>query len=63
MRMISEQLLRKHMPHLQHDMWVYQHLLISAEKKVRRCVENGATPQLLDIAAPRPPIEAFVLST
>src|ERR1700704_6026882 len=75
----------KHMPQLQHNMWViatrtavlsiitgggkwvettiaadplYQHLLITAEKKFWHCVESGETPHLFDIETPRQPIEA-----
>ena len=75
----------KHMPQLQHNMWVtasrtavlsiitgggkwvemtvpadplYQHLLLTAEKKFWRCVENGETPHLFGVEPPRPRIEA-----
>ncbi len=75
----------KHMPQLQHNMWVtasrtavlsiitgggkwvemtipadplYQHLLLTAEKKFWRCVESGEPPQLFGIEPPRPKIEA-----
>src|SRR6195256_2333023 len=75
----------KHMPQLQHNMWViatrtavlsiitgggkwvemtiaadplYQHLLITAEKKFWHCVESGETPHLFGIETPRQPIEA-----
>src|SRR3954463_2734968 len=75
----------KHMPQLQHNMWVtasrlavlsiitgggkwvemtipadplYQHLLLTAEKKFWRCVENGETPRLFGIEPPRPRLEA-----
>ena len=75
----------KHMPQLQHNMWVtasrtavlsiitgggkwvemtipadplYQHLLLTAEKKFWRCVETGETPQLFGIEPPRPRVEA-----
>src|SRR2546426_5033996 len=75
----------KHMPQLQHNMWVtnaktavlsiitgggkwieipipadslYQHLLLTAEKKFWRCVENGEPPRLFGIEPPRPRIEA-----
>jgi predicted phage-related endonuclease len=37
---------------------LYQHLLITAEKKFWRCVESGETPRLFGIEAPRPRIEA-----
>jgi predicted phage-related endonuclease len=37
---------------------LYQHLLITAEKKFWRCVESGGTPRLFGIEAPRPRIEA-----
>ena len=75
----------KHMPQLQHNMWVtnakaavlsiitgggkwveitipadslYQHLLLTAEKKFWRCVESGEPPRLFGIEPPRPRIEA-----
>ena len=75
----------KHMPQLQHNMWVtssraavlsiitgggkwvemtipadplYQHLLLTAEKKFWRCVEGGETPRLFDVEPPRPRVEA-----
>jgi predicted phage-related endonuclease len=75
----------KHMPQLQHNMWVtssrtavlsiitgggkwvemtmpadplYQHLLLTAEKKFWRCVETGEPPRLFGIESPRPRIEA-----
>src|SRR5437667_5105534 len=74
----------KHMPQLQHNMWVinakaavlsiitgggkwveiaipadplYQHLLLTAEKKFWRCVENGEPPRLFGIEPPRLRIE------
>jgi len=37
---------------------LYQHLLLTAEKKFWRCVENGETPRLFGIDPPRPRIEA-----
>jgi predicted phage-related endonuclease len=75
----------KHMPQLQHNMWVtasrtavlsiitgggqwvemtipadplYQHLLLTAEKKFWRCVESGEPPALFGGEPPRPRIEA-----
>src|SRR5882724_7747304 len=75
----------KHMPQLQHNMWVtnaraavlsiitgggkwveitiaadclYQHLLLTAEKKFWRCVESGDPPRLFGVEPPRPRIEA-----
>src|SRR5258707_1650849 len=75
----------KHMPQLQHNMWVcasrtavlsiitgggkwvemtipadplYQHVLITAEKKFWRCVGTGETPHLFGLEPPRPKIEA-----
>src|SRR5579864_5615310 len=72
---------QKHMPQLQHNMWVtnakvsvlsvitgggkwveitipadalYQHLLLTAEKKFWRCVEGGEPPRLFGIEPPRP---------
>jgi len=76
----------KHMPQLQHNMWVtnattavlsvitgggkwveitvatdslYQHLLLTAEKKFWRCVESGEPPRLFFAEPPRPRIEAI----
>jgi predicted phage-related endonuclease len=37
---------------------LYQHLLLTAEKKFWRCVESGETPLLFGIEPPRPRIEA-----
>ncbi len=37
---------------------LYQHLLLTAEKKFWRCVENGEPPRLFGVEAPRPRIEA-----
>ncbi len=75
----------KHMPQLQHNMWVtnsrlaalsvitgggkwveikitadslYQHLLLTAEKKFWHCVETGDPPRLFGVEPPRARIEA-----
>jgi predicted phage-related endonuclease len=37
---------------------LYQHLLLTAEKKFWRCVENGEIPHLFGVEPPRPRIEA-----
>jgi predicted phage-related endonuclease len=37
---------------------VYQHLLLTAEKKFWRCVQSGETPHLFTVEPPRPRIEA-----
>jgi len=37
---------------------LYQHLLITAERKFWRCVQNGETPLLFGIEPPRPRLEA-----
>jgi YqaJ-like viral recombinase domain len=37
---------------------LYQHLLLTAEKKFWRCVESGGPPRLFGIEPPRPRIEA-----
>ena len=37
---------------------LYQHLLLTAEKKFRRCVESGEPPHLFGVGPPRPRIEA-----
>ena len=75
----------KHMPQLQHNMWVvtarasvlsvitgggkwveikthadplYQHLIVTAERKFWRCVENGEPPALFGVEPPKPRVEA-----
>jgi predicted phage-related endonuclease len=37
---------------------LYQHLLLTAEKKFWRCVESGETPHLFGVEPPRPRLEA-----
>src|SRR5712672_4294385 len=37
---------------------LYQHLLLTAEKKFWRCVETGESPHLFGVEPPRPRIEA-----
>ena len=37
---------------------LYQHLLLTAEKKFWRCVQTGEAPQLFDIEPPRPRLAA-----
>jgi hypothetical protein len=37
---------------------LYQHLIITAERRFWRCVENGETPTLFGIEPPKPRIEA-----
>jgi predicted phage-related endonuclease len=37
---------------------LYQHLLLTAEKKFWRCVETGKTPHLFEVEPPRPRLEA-----
>jgi predicted phage-related endonuclease len=37
---------------------LYQHLLLTAERKFWRCVQSGDTPRLFGIQAPRPRLEA-----
>jgi hypothetical protein len=37
---------------------LYQHLLLTAEKKFWRCVQLGDTPRLFGVEPPRPRIEA-----
>jgi predicted phage-related endonuclease len=37
---------------------LYQHLLLTAEKKFWRCVQDGETPRLFGVEAPRPRLEA-----
>jgi hypothetical protein len=75
----------KHMPQLQHNMWVtaartavlsvitgggkwveikvsadplYQHLLLTAERKFWRCVQSGEPPRLFSLEPPKPRLEA-----
>jgi predicted phage-related endonuclease len=38
---------------------LYQHLIVTAERKFWRCVENGEPPQLFGVEPPRPRIEAI----
>jgi predicted phage-related endonuclease len=38
---------------------LYQHLLLTAEKKFWRCVQTGETPHLFGIETPRPRLEAI----
>src|SRR6266513_423592 len=37
---------------------LYQHVLLTAEKKFWRCVETGETPRLFGVEPPRPRLEA-----
>ena len=37
---------------------LYQHLIVTAERKFWRCVESGETPALFGVEPPRPRIEA-----
>jgi hypothetical protein len=37
---------------------LYQHLIVTAERKFWRCVENGERPRLFGIEPPKPRIEA-----
>src|SRR5258707_7154721 len=37
---------------------LYQHLLLTAERKFWRCIENGEAPHLFGVEPPRPRIEA-----
>ena len=37
---------------------LYQHVLLTAEKKFWRCVETGETPHLFGVEPPRPRLEA-----
>src|SRR5208283_2369459 len=38
---------------------IYQHLIITAERKFWRCVENGEPPQLFGVEPPKPRMEAI----
>jgi predicted phage-related endonuclease len=38
---------------------LYQHLIVTAERKFWRCVENGKPPQLFGAEPPRPRVEAI----
>jgi hypothetical protein len=38
---------------------LYQHLIVTAERKFWRCVENGETPKLFGVEPPKPRIEAM----
>jgi predicted phage-related endonuclease len=82
----EEAAVEKHMPQLQHNMWVvvartavlsvisgggkwveilahadplYQHLIVTAERKFWRCVESGEPPQLFGVEPPKPRIEGI----
>jgi hypothetical protein len=37
---------------------LYQHLIVTAERKFWRCVENGERPQLFGVEPPKPRLEA-----
>src|SRR5262249_45630168 len=37
---------------------LYQHLVVTAERKFWRCVESGETPRLFGVGPPKPRIEA-----
>jgi predicted phage-related endonuclease len=37
---------------------LYQHLIVTAERKFWRCVENGEPPRLFEVEPPKPRIEA-----
>jgi predicted phage-related endonuclease len=38
---------------------LYQHLIVTAERKFWRCVENGEAPQLFGVDPPKPKVEAI----
>ena len=38
---------------------LYQHLIVTAERKFWRCVENGETPSLFGVEPPKPKVEAI----
>ncbi len=38
---------------------LYQHLVVTAERKFWRCVENGEPPQLFGVDPPKPKVEAI----
>jgi hypothetical protein len=38
---------------------LYQHLVVTAERKFWRCVETGEQPQLFGVEPPRPRLEAI----
>src|SRR5262249_35191551 len=38
---------------------LYQHLIVTAERKFWGCVESGEQPQLLGVEPPKPPVEAM----
>ena len=40
---------------------LYQHLLLTAERKFWRCVETGEPPRLFTVETPRPRIEARIV--
>jgi predicted phage-related endonuclease len=44
---------------LTHSDPLYQHLIVTAERKFWRCVENGEEPRLFGVEPPKPRIEAI----
>jgi hypothetical protein len=42
---------------------LYQHLIVTAERKFWRCVENGEPPTLFGVDPPKPRIAAVRMST
>jgi hypothetical protein len=38
---------------------LYQHLIVTAERKFWRCVESGETPTLFEVDPPKPRVEAI----
>src|SRR5262249_60762406 len=40
------------------DDLLYQHLIVTAERKFWRCVDSGETPRLFGVEPPKPRIEA-----
>ena len=38
---------------------LYQHLIVTAERKFWRCVENGELPQLFGVEPPKPRVDAL----
>ena len=55
---VSDHRGRKWVEILAHADPLYQHLIVTAERKFWRCVESGEQPQLFGVEPPKPRLEA-----